>query len=308
MKPYIILTLFIFINFGEPARNEVADQNVSVDLPYRIPVTHIKSLRSNFNFILQNKLEKKLNENPRWKQLIQQKKFAIGLVDIKDPYNVRYARVNGEEMMYAASLPKLAILLASMQAIEDGELYESEDVAHDMKIMISRSDNHASTRMIDRLGYKKISDVLTDERYQLYDESHGGGLWVGKRYASDGPRNPDPMLGLSHAATVDQICRYYYMLAFGNLVTFQKSEEMLDILSDPELHHKFVNSIEKIAPNAKLYRKSGTWENYHSDSILVWGKGFRKYILAALIEAPNGETILRNLIPVIEEVLKDQNN
>ncbi len=306
MKIYFVIFLIALLSFGfgDFAREEVANQNIIDQLPFKISTNLIKPLRQKTNFVLQRTLEKKLKENSRWNQLINQQKMAVGLVDISDPLNVRYANVNGEVMMYAASLPKIAILLAAMQAIEDGDLELTDEVSNDLRIMISRSDNNASTRMIDRLGYKKINEVLTDPRYQLYDEDHGGGLWVGKRYASGGPRNPDPMLGLSHAATVDQICRFYYMLSFGNLVSFQKSEEMLDIMADPELHHKFVNSIEKLAPGAKLYRKSGTWQNYHSDSILVWDDGFRKYILAALVEAPNGEAILRNLVPVVEDVLK----
>ena len=273
-------------------------------LPYTVSSKQLKPLRELIDFKLQGELEKKLNSNPKWKNLIRAKKMAVGVVDIKDPYKIRFARVNGNEMMYAASLPKIAILLASEQAFEDGSLEETEEIQEDMKLMIAKSDNAASTRMIDRLGYKKIEEVLTDPRYNLYDEEYGGGLWVGKRYASDGPRYPDPILGLSHSATVSQVCRFYYLMAFGQLVSFERSAEMLDIMVDPKLHHKFVNSIEKIDPDAKLFRKSGTWQNYHSDSILVWGEGWRKYILVALIEDEKGETIIRNLLPQVEEILK----
>ncbi len=82
---------------------------------------------------------------------------------------------------------------------------------------------------------------------------------------------------------------------------------MLDIMVNPDLHHKFVNTIEKIAPLAKLYRKSGSWKTYHSDSILVWGKNpDRRYILVALIDDPNGEQIIRNLVKPIEKILKTE--
>ena len=81
---------------------------------------------------------------------------------------------------------------------------------------------------------------------------------------------------------------------------------MLDILSDPEIHHKFVNTFDDIVPDAKLYRKSGTWKQWHSDSVLVWGPVSRRYIVAALIEDPNGEHILRDLVLTVEEVLKSQ--
>ena len=62
-------------------------------------------------------------------------------------------------------MPKIAILLSAMDAIEKGELKETAEVKKDMWLMISKSNNQASTRMIDRLGYDKISSVLTSDRY-----------------------------------------------------------------------------------------------------------------------------------------------
>ena len=160
--------------------------------------------------------------------------------------------------------------------------------------------------MIDRLGYEKIESVLRDPKYNFYDQRYGGGLWVGKRYAKQGRRYPDPMKGLSHAATVSQVCRFYYLLAHGQLVSPERSQMMLDYLHDPELHHKFVNSVENIDPETDMYRKSGTWQIYHADSILVWGDPDRRYILVALVEDPGGESIMRELVYVVEEVLKEK--
>ena len=229
--------------------------------------------------------------------------MAVGLVDLSDPYNVKFARINGDEMMYAASLPKLAILLAAAQAMEDSTLLSTSEIEEDMREMISQSDNAAATRMIDRLTFEKIEEILTDPRYELYDQEHGGGLWVGKRYAKTGKRYPDPIMGLSHGATVTQVCRFYYLLAMGKLVSHERSAQMLQILSEPELHHKFVNTLDRIVPDAKLFRKSGTWKKWHSDSILVWGPVWRRYIAVALVEDTSGETILRNLILEMEKVL-----
>ena len=273
------------------------------ELPYNIKNYKVVPLRNLIDNDLQTALIKKLNENKTWARLIKSKKMAVGVVDIGDPNNVKFARVNGNEMMYAASLPKLAVLLASMDAIEKGELEETDEVKKDMTAMIRFSDNHASTRMIDRVGFDKIEAVLTDPRYEFYDEDFGGGLWVGKRYASGGDRHPDPMRGLSHAATVSQVCRYYYLLAFGKLVSFEKSKQMFEILSNPKIQHKFVKVMSEIAPLAKLFRKSGTWKNWHTDSMIVWGPKWRRYILVALIEDPRGEKILRNLVPAVEEIL-----
>ncbi len=275
------------------------------DLPIQIDDTKIRPLRQLLESTLQENLEKEVSENPIWKKLTAQKKMAVGLVDLSNPENVRFAHVNGSHMMYAASLPKIAILLASMDAIEKGELKETKEVTSDMRLMISKSNNAASTRMIDRVGYEKLEAVMTDPKYEFYDEDYGGGLWVGKRYGGGGKTNREPLKNLSHAASVTQVCRYYYLLANGKLVNEKRSKQMLSIMEDPALHHKFVNTLDKIAPNARLFRKSGSWKTYHSDSILVWGENpNRRYILVALIDDARGEQIIRNLVKPAERALK----
>lgn len=292
---------FFFI-FSLIASTLVSAQN---ELPIPTEDTRIKPLSKLLDSSLQTKLESELAAHADWNRLISQKKMAVGIVDLSDPDNVRFARVNGNHMMYAASLPKIAILLAAMDAIDKGELKETAEVKKDMRLMISKSNNAASTRMIDRVGYAKLEAVMTDPKYNFYDEDKGGGLWVGKRYGGGGNTNREPLKNLSHAATVTQVCRYYYLLANGKLVNEKRSEQMLAIMEDPELHHKFVNTLDQIAPNARLFRKSGSWRTYHSDSILVWGENSeRRYILVALIDDPSGEQIIRSLVKPIEKVLK----
>ena len=293
----IAVLLILFISTGSIAQD---------NLPLQLSDLKIKPLRSLVDANLQSKLERELKSNPQWKKLIDNKKMSVGLVDLSDPENARFARVNGNHMMYAASLPKIAILLAAMDAIEKGELIETNKVKADMRLMISKSNNAASTRMIDRVGYDKIESVMTDPNYDFYDEETGGGLWVGKRYGGGGDTNREPLKQLSHAASVTQVCRYYYLLAYGKLVNENRSKQMLDIFENPELHHKFVNTLDKIAPEARLFRKSGSWKNFHSDSVLVWGNDpNRRYILVALIDDPRGEQIIRDLVQPVEIVLNN---
>lgn len=273
----------------------------SQDLPFKLKYDKTP-LRQLADLTLQQKLENKLVDNYALKSLISQKRMAVGLVDLSDIDDIKFAHINGNEMMYAASLPKIAVLLASMDDMENGQLEETSAVKDDMRLMISKSNNQATTRMIDRVGFDKIESVLTSGKYGLYDEESGGGLWVGKRYAAGGETNREPLKNLSHAATATQVCRFYYMLLQGKLVNKKRSKQMLDIMENPSLHHKFVNTLNRIAPEADLYRKSGTWKNYHSDSVLVWGEK-RKYILTGLIQDDKGGKILKELVNQVEEVL-----
>ncbi|RZS92016.1 beta-lactamase class A [Aquimarina brevivitae] len=277
-------------------------QGIGQELPVKVDNGNAP-LRSLLHVELQKKLEKVISNNPGWNSLAKKKKMAVGLVDLSDINNIKFARVNGNEMMYAASLPKIAVLLAAIDAIDKGELKETPEVKSDMYLMISKSNNQATTRMIDRIGYRRIERVLTSDKYNLYDEETGGGLWVGKRYAAGGPTHREPLKNLSHAATVTQVCRFYYLLFQGKLVNEKRSKQMLDIMKDPSLHHKFVSVMDQIAPKAKIFRKSGTWKTYHSDSMLVWGNADRKYILVALVDDSNGERIIRDLVKPIEKIL-----
>lgn len=251
---------------------------------------------------LQAKLESRLNANPQWARLIRSKKMAIGLVDLSSE-EPRFARVNGNEMMYAASLPKIAILLGAYASFEDGSLAETDAIHEDLANMIRVSSNESATRLIDLVGMKKIQAVLKDPQYGFYDEKRGGGLWVGKRYAKSGTRIGDPLHNISHGATATQVCRFFYLLDSGRLINPARSAQMLEDLADPHLHHKFVSQIEERAPKARLFRKSGTWKQWHSDAIMVRGTRWRNYILVGLIESDDGESILRSVLPAVETII-----
>jgi beta-lactamase class A len=271
-------------------------------LPLDISEDGIKNIEDIQDPVLQEKLDDILKSNAHWTRLSKNKALSIGIVDMNDPINSRFAAINGNEMMYAASLPKIAILLACEDAIASGKLKETAEVKQDMRQMIAKSSNSAATRMIERVGIDHIANVLQDSRYNLYDQSKGGGLWVGKPYGKGGARKGDPLKNLSHAASVKQVAKFYYMLAFGKLVNKERSRNMLKVMSDPELHHKFVSVLDRVAPNAKVYRKSGSWENWHADSALVWSKE-RRYIVVALANDSNGETMLRELMLKLDAAL-----
>jgi beta-lactamase class A len=271
-------------------------------LPLDVPsesVPHLEDLQSQE---LQEKLEAILRSNKHWAALAGKKALSIGIVDMHDPMNSRFAAINPDNMVYAASLPKIAVLLASEEAIQQGKLKETPEVRQDMRMMIAKSSNSAATRMVERVGLKQIGQIMQDPRYMLYDRENGGGLWVGKAYGRSNGRIGDPIKNLSHAASVEQVCKYYYKLAFGQLVSPERSKDMLSMLVDPELHHKFVSVLDRVAPNAKVYRKSGTWQTWHTDSALVWDED-RRYIVVALAEDAGGETMLRELMLKIDTAL-----
>ena len=248
----------------------VLAQTHSADLPILSETSTYNVLEEKSDSKLQARLETEINQRPKWKQLVEEKKMSVSLVDISNITNPSYAALNGEHTLYAASLPKIGILLAAFQKIHDGDIVDTPRLRDDLTQMIRVSSNVSATKVIDELGgLDAVNTVLKDPRYQLYDEENGGGLWVGKRFAKTGARIGDPMKDISHAASSYQVSRFYYLLATGRLVSPEASKDMLDILCQPGIDHKFVASLSRLVNPSQIFRKSGSWRNYHSDSVLV---------------------------------------
>lgn len=229
-------------------------------------------------------------------------KLAISLVDVTDPLRPRYAGVNDTCMMYAASLPKIAILLAGFEKIRAGELSYTPQL-REMFIRIARvSSNVDASRAVQLIGFEWIAKTLTSSRYRFYDPSKNGGLWVGKAYGGPGDYwKRDPLHNLSHGATTLQTARFFTMLAQGRLVNPVFSRELLEILGNPGINHKFVKGLSG-KPGVRIYRKSGTWKDWHADAALIEHSG-RRYVAAALMEHPNGGETLERLIVGLDEII-----
>jgi beta-lactamase class A len=236
-----------------------------------------------------------------------ERRLAVALVDITVIDKPRVAAVNAHEMMYAASLPKIAILLGAFQKAQDGDLELDAATRVLLTQMIRNSSNSAATTMLERVGYNYVANVLQSDRYDLYDEAMNGGLWVGKPYAKKGAWKRDPMYNLSHAATPFQVARFYYLLETGQLVSPTACTEMLEMLSRPAIQHKFVSGLNTHRPGSTIYRKSGTWRTYHSDSAVIERDG-RRYIAVAMANHPSGSRWLSQVIVAMDDLIFDTIN
>lgn len=227
--------------------------------------------------------------------------LSVALVDISDLHQPRVAAVNGDTMVYAASLPKLAILLGAFVEIRDGRMTLDQETRESLTRMIRLSSNVQATQMLNRVGKTRLLDILQSDEFKLYDPDHGGGLWVGKEYGRSQAYQRDPLHNLSHGATAMQTARFYYLLETDQIVDEALSDEMKAILGDPGINHKFVRGLESF-PEAKIYRKSGSWKQWHADSALI-ETGPTAYILVALAEDVNAGEWLRQLIEPIHTMM-----
>lgn len=250
---------------------------------------------------LQKALETRLNQL-HLDRAARRKLLSIVLVDITDVSEPHMAYINPNEMMYAASLPKIAILLGACEKVAAGEMALDDETLEKLKLMIQRSSNSAASEMLNRVGIDYLAELLQSPRYRLYDPEKNGGIWVGKEYGKAPARRRDPLHNLSHGATALQVARFYYLLETGQLVSPELSKLMKSILAETEIEHKFVKGLKAVQPDLSIYRKSGTWGPYHSDSAIIEHNG-RRYIAVALAKSQQGEQWLQNLIVALDGII-----
>ncbi len=270
----------------------------------KVPVTQYPLLRDSTDDLFEQALDGALRAEfglEFWKT-VDAKKASIVVVDITEINRPLVAAINGDEMMYAASLPKIAILLGAFVKIEEGDMVLDEQTRMTLTRMIRKSSNQAATDTLKRVGFENLSNILQSERYRLYDRQYNGGLWVGRDYSGGPVWKRDPLHNISHGATAMQVARFYYLLATDRLVSGGLNHEMREMLSKPGIQHKFVKGLKDRA-DAEVYRKSGTWKHFHADSgIIVREK--HKYIVVALTEHARGAEGLTRLIIAVDDMME----
>ena len=223
---------------------------------------------------------------------------AVGVLDLK---TLRLAMIHPDREEYAASVPKIGILLAYFQLHSEAATNLVSQTRHELGLMVKASDNEMAAKFSRELGLKRIQAVLN--AYHFYDTNHGGGIWIGKHYGKGEERYGDPLGNNSHAATVRQLLRYFLMLEQGRLVSPAVSKTMREIFASPDIPHDDIKFVKGLAGrDAQIIRKWGSWEDWLHDAAVVTGGG-RHYILVALTKHPRGDEYLVELAKEIDDLM-----
>ena len=247
---------------------------------------------------LQAKLEA-IDAKVRGQFDIKPEQTNVGLLDLLHP---RLAMIQPDHTVYAASVAKVAILLAYFQTRPEAATNLDPAVEHELGLMIRISSNEMASKYSHLIGLRTVQEVLTG--YGFYNKDHGGGIWLGKHYGQDSERYPDPLTGNSHAVNVRQLLRFYLMMEQGKLVSPEASAKMREIFSLPTIpldDFKFTRGLRGRGLN--IIRKSGTWEQWLHDTAEITGPG-RRYVLVALTENLKGDDYLEALAPLVDDLMQ----
>jgi beta-lactamase class A len=226
---------------------------------------------------------------------------AVGLLDLR---TCRLALIHPDRQEYAASVPKIGILLAYFVVHPEAATNLPPQVRHELGLMAKASDNEMAAKYSRELGLKQIQEILNREGF--YDAQRGGGIWVGKHYGRGDERYGDPLNDHSHAATVRQVLRFFLLVEQGQLVSADASQTMREIFASPEVphdNHRFVKGLA--GREVSVLRKWGEWEDWHHDAAIVSGPE-RRYILVSLTHHPRGDEYLTGLATAVDDLLRQK--
>jgi beta-lactamase class A len=260
-----------------------------------------RTFRLDYSAFVDTELQRdveKVDADLRTKFALTAEQAAVGVLDLR---TLRLAMIHPDREEYAASLPKIGILLAYFQLHPEAVTNLDARTRYELGLMAKASDNATAARFSRELGLKTIQGVL--DSYGFYDARRGGGLWVGKHYGESDERYGSPVGDNSHAATVRQLLRYFLLLEQGQLISPQASAVMREIFASPDIphdQHKFVSALAD--REVQIIRKWGSWENWFHDAAVVTGSS-RHYILVALTHHPKGDEYLVALARAVDDLM-----
>ncbi len=244
---------------------------------------------------------------PKSKEAAHKRQMGAVVADITNLKSPQVAWYKPDVMYYAASLPKIAIVVGVFAQIDQGIITLDSTIETKLVGMIRNSSNQYATELLRLVGMKQLSQILQDERYgKLYDSAHGGGLWVGKEYGKSSERIGDPLHNISHGATAMQAARFYYGAINGTIIDIKHRPLFGKIFGNPAIKHKFVKGLDG-RENVEIYRKSGTWRDYHADSGIVVHDDFT-YIVVYIEHHPEAGSRAIKGIRIVDDVMKTYAN
>jgi beta-lactamase class A len=265
-------------------------------------------LRDTHDPELQAAVDVIVQRNPHWAKVALRSSVVISdVTDAKEPKTAWY---DPEHMLYAASLPKIAIVLGAFVEIDAGRMQLDAETRKQLVDMVKVSSNPAASAVLDKVGIERLAEILQDPAHgKLYDPAYGGGLWVGKPYDKRPPWKRDPINNLSHGSSAMAAARLFYGMSVGTLIAREHLPLLEEMFGNPKLQHKFVKGLK--GRQREIFRKSGTWRGHHSDAAIVVhpdGDAYLAVVVAEVGPEGGGALPLIEFIRQLDDVMEARFN
>lgn len=172
------------------------------------------------------------------------------------------ASVNADAKMQSASVIKLFIMATAYDEMAKGNMVPTE-VSSDIKLMITQSENFATNRMIDRLGFDKINNYIRSNGYTNTELN---------RYMLKSNANGDNYTSSKDAAKIlENIYNH-------KCVSYEASEQMMAYLKAQQLRSKIPDGVPSGVQTAN---KTGELDTVENDAAIVF-KDNAPYVLVVM--------------------------
>lgn len=176
--------------------------------------------------------------------------------------NSDIASVNADAKMQSASVIKLFIMATAYDEMAKGNMVPTE-VSSDIKLMITQSENFATNRMIDRLGFDKINNYIRSNGYTNTELN---------RYMLKSNANGDNYTSSKDAAKIlENIYNH-------KCVSYEASEQMMAYLKAQQLRSKIPDGVPSGVQTAN---KTGELDTVENDAAIVF-KDNAPYVLVVM--------------------------
>jgi beta-lactamase class A len=254
---------------------------------------------------LQAAVDQLISANANWTAAIHGREASVVVADVTDPKRPLVAWYNPERMFYAASLPKIAIILAVFVEVDAGRLELDDETRTQLIRTVKVSSNRDATALLNKVGIERVAEILQDPAHgKLYDPDYGGGLWVGKPYSKAPAWKRDPINHISHGSSAMAAARFYYGASTGILVDHKHLPLLEEIFGNPGVNHKFVKGLN--GREREIFRKSGTWRTTHADSAVIVHPDGDAYLVVVIGEGPGGSEELAQFIRKVDDLMESR--
>lgn len=188
--------------------------------------------------------------------------WSIYAKNLKDKNDV--VRLNYDDKKQSASLIKLFIMATAYQKINDKVINENE-VSEDLKLMITKSDNDATNRLIDKIGMQEIKNYIENNKYT--------GTEINRKMLA-GTENGD------NYTTVKDVATLLEKIYTGECVNREYSNKMLELLKNQTKKSKIPAGVPSGVETAN---KTGELDDVENDAAIIF-KDDAPYILVIMSE------------------------
>jgi beta-lactamase class A len=177
------------------------------------------------------------------KEQLKSDDFAITVIDLRDPANLKSGSYRGDAGIYPASVVKLFYLAAAHRWMEDGKLKDSDELRRAMSDMIVKSTNDATNWILEAVTDTGNGPLLPDDEMKAWAERRNSinrhfqsmgysGINVCQKTYNEGPYGREKLFleNNRNRLTTDATARLLSEIVLGKSVSAERSRQMMELL------------------------------------------------------------------------------